>query len=551
MARDSQGRRFNNATAPVRQAPYLLLLALAAFAQFISLELWVESSRAQLMWLPGAVLLCALLSLGWRHWLPAVLAVGMGALVVLLVLSVPSPALVLGLFGQLLLVVPAAYALAWARVSARGETLASFRWLGWFVLLCVVLLPALGASWAAFVAGQPEAGNGAEGWLNVALSHCASYVLVVPAYLGLHDDARQRGGARWRPYNLALITAMATAFAIACWVPFHHAPLLRPFLLLLAFTLLVWSLLLFGAAGAFTALLTLSLICMQASNVGLLPFSDQDGYGSVLSIQIWTIGMALALLSLSAVAEQRAGLRRSLTQAYARLSDLTGRMLLVQEEERTRIARDLHDDINQSVAAISIQISALKRELDAAPRARLAEIQVQLLAVSDDIRRLSHDLHPSILRFTSLAASLIALCESHTDPSGLRVECAIHEDMALNNDQKLNLFRIAQEAIHNVESHARASHARLSLSRDGEHIVLQVDDDGIGIPEDLRRRLGGGLGMISMEERTRSLGGTFQMMRLASGGSRLEVRLPIRGPVPPPRAEGGDVAPGVVLNPDP
>jgi len=173
-----------------------------------------------------------------------------------------------------------------------------------------------------------------------------------------------------------------------------------------------------------------------------------------------------------------------------------------------------------------------------------------LLAVSDDIRRLSHDLHPSILRYTSLAASLIALCESHTAPSNLRVDCAIHEDMALNNEQKLNLFRIAQEAIHNVESHARATVALLSLSRDGEDIVLRVDDDGIGIPEDLRRRMGGGLGMISMEERARSLGGTFQVMRMAEGGSRLEVRLPIRGAAPSPHLEDGSPS-AIILSPDP
>ncbi|HVK52799.1 MAG TPA: histidine kinase [Pseudoxanthomonas sp.] len=536
--------------AQLGQSPYLLLVALAAFAQFISVELWVESSRAQLLWLPGAVLMCALLALPWRHWPLAVAAIGLGALCVLLALSAPWPALLVGLIGQLLLVVPVGYVLVRTRDATRGETLASYRWLGVFLLLAIIVLPILGATWAEWISNRLDASGHPGGWLNLALSHSASYVLVVPAFLGLRENGTRQTGTPWRSYNLALITAMATAFAIACWVPFHHAPLLRPLLLLLAFTLLVWSLLLFGAAGAFTALLTLSLICMQASNVGLLPLQDQDGYAGVLSIQIWAIGMALALLSLSAVAEQRAGLRLSLTQAYARLSDLTGRMLLVQEEERARIARDLHDDINQSVAAISIQISALKKDLESAPRARLAEIQEQLLSVSDDIRRLSHDLHPSILRFTSLAASLIALCESHSAPSGLRVDCAIHEDMALSNEQKLNLFRIAQEAIHNVESHARARSVQLSLSRDGEDVVLRVDDDGIGIPEDLRRRLGGGLGMISMEERARSLGGTFQMMRLLGGGSRLEVRLPIRGSLVTPR-HSTDLPSTVALDQDP
>jgi two-component system sensor histidine kinase UhpB len=81
-------------------------------------------------------------------------------------------------------------------------------------------------------------------------------------------------------------------------------------------------------------------------------------------------------------------------------------------------------------------------------------------------------------------------------------------------------------------------------------VVLRVDDDGIGIPEDLRRRLGGGLGMISMEERARSLGGTFQMMRLLEGGSRLEVRLPIRGSLVTPR-HSTDLPSTVALDQDP
>lgn len=525
-----------------------LLTALSAFAQFVSVELWIESSRAQLLWLPGAVLMCALLSLPWRYWPFTALAVWLGALLVMLVLHAPRVPVLAGLSGQLLMVVPATYVLALARSGTRGATLESYRWIGLFVLLAAIALPAMGASWAEFVFRRLGTDGHPGTWYNLALAQSASYVLLVPAYLGLRAATSGTPRLPWRWQNLLLIAGTATAFALACWVPFNHAPLARPFLLLLAFTLQVWSLLLFGAAGAFTALLTLSLICMQASNLGVPPMPDKDGYEAVLTIQAWSIAMGLALLSLTAVAEQRATLRLSLTNAYARLSDLTGRMLLVQEDERARIARDLHDDINQSLAAISIQISALKKELETAPRVRLADIQEQVLSVSGDIRRLSHDLHPSILRYTSLAASLVALSEAHTGSHGLEVVCTIHEDMVLSNEQKLNLFRIAQEAIHNVETHARASAARMSLSREKDEVVLRVDDNGIGIPEDMRQRVGSGLGMISMEERARSLGGSFQMVRLVQGGSRLEVRLPLDRPES--RASSTEAEPEVLLSPD-
>ena len=96
--------------------------------------------------------------------------------------------------------------------------------------------------------------------------------------------------------------------------------------------------------------------------------------------------------------------RASLETANARLRTLARVTLQVQEEERSRIARDLHDDISQSLAAISIEMSALRRTLHGTEQAHADEIQEGLLAVSEDVRRLSHDLHPSMLRYTSLAA---------------------------------------------------------------------------------------------------------------------------------------------------
>jgi len=220
--------------------------------------------------------------------------------------------------------------------------------------------------------------------------------------------------------------------------------------------------------------------------------------------------------------------RASLETANARLGALARVTLQVQEEERSRIARDLHDDISQSLAAISIELSTLRRALHGTEQAQAEEIQEGLLAVSEDVRRLSHDLHPSMLRYTSLASSLSALCEGHTLAGGLRVECEALQDIPLTEAQKLNLFRVAQEGIHNVKRHARASVARVSLLSAGDDVLLCVEDDGIGVSPGFVPGTSQGLGMVSIGERMRLLGGRFSLSRREGGGTRLEVRCPLR-----------------------
>lgn len=521
---------------------FLLLTAVALCAQLISVEIPAPAPRLHILWLPGAVLMCALLALPLRCWRLAVVATWLGACIALIPTGTPLPGSAIVMLGHCLLVVPASYLL----VRKRGpvEPLESYPWIGLFVAVAGLALPALSASWATYVgrefALQPYFG----GWSNIALAHSASYLLLVPAFIGVRRLATQslrHAGWNWR--NLGLIAILAVVFGFACWLPLTPSPLLRLLLLLVVFALLVWLLLLVGAAGAFIGLLALSVACLQACCIGAPYLPARDGHSIVPMIQIWGIAMAAALLSLTVIAEQRASLRLSLANANARLTELMGCMMLVQEEERARIARDLHDDINQSMASISIQISVLRKELEDPERQHLTEIQDQVLDVSSRVRQLSHDLHPSILRYTGLETSLTALCESHNMDGRLHVECIVNADIPLSNEQKLGLFRVAQEAIHNVVTHAQASHARISLTQTGNEVVLQVEDDGIGIPEDMSQRTGSGLGMISMEERAHSLGGHFSIMRKPEGGSRLEVHLPMESVVSP-SAPGDDPATG-------
>ncbi|MNV25871.1 Sensor histidine kinase LiaS [compost metagenome] len=230
---------------------------------------------------------------------------------------------------------------------------------------------------------------------------------------------------------------------------------------------------------------------------------------------------------LGALSEQKLSSHLKLQQAYRRLGEVTGRMLVVQEEERTRIARDLHDDVNQSLAAISICLSALRNQIPDAERRSVVELQEQLLTVSNDIRSISHELHPSILRFTGLASALDAFCIKRNARGALRVRCRIETPPRLSDDQELSLFRIVQEAVNNVDKHARASTAHVLVAVRGEQLLLRIDDDGVGMPAPSGTPPAPGLGMISMEERARLLGGTLEVSASPLGGTRVEVRFPL------------------------
>jgi two-component system sensor histidine kinase UhpB len=304
---------------------------------------------------------------------------------------------------------------------------------------------------------------------------------------------------------------------------------ITPLLALAPIPLLVWALIVFGVTGSSLAMLVVAVLGMQLGLEGRGPFALWSPERNLVTAQAWTLCTGFALLFLGALSEQKLSSHLQLQQAYRRLGEVTGRMLVVQEEERTRIARDLHDDVNQSLAAISIRLSALRNQVPTSERPSVVELQEQLLSVSNDIRSISHELHPSILRFTGLASALDAFCIKRNARGTLHLRCRIEDPPRLRDDQELSLFRIVQEAINNVDKHARASVAEVLVTVVGEQLLLRVDDDGVGMPTPCNGRAAPGLGMISMEERARLLGGALLVGRSPLGGTRIEVCFDLRG----------------------
>jgi PAS domain S-box-containing protein len=217
-------------------------------------------------------------------------------------------------------------------------------------------------------------------------------------------------------------------------------------------------------------------------------------------------------------------------RAEKEISALSARLITAQEEERTRLARELHDDVSQQIAAVSIAMSNLKKEI---PREysslcdRSARIQTKLVQVAESIRRLSHDLHPAILQHSGLSAALRTYCSEFGSLTGIRVSFKTEELFhAVPSNVALGLYRIVQEALQNVLKHAQATEASVTLRCSAGTLSLVVADAGVGI--DLNQTCGSlGLGLISIRERARLLNGTIEIKTQPNQGTTLTLKVPV------------------------
>ncbi len=487
----------------------------------------LPGGAVHLFWLPGPLLLGWLLSLPLQQWREALLAASVGSLVALLLVPADAYARVLASLGEFAMV--AVFAWALVRWQQQRPLLEGYRDLTLFLLLGCVLLPLCAAWWYAVSTGSQLAS--VQGLRTLAMGHAVSYLLVVPAVINLGRSIRSPQRRQGWHLNAAALAAVLLALLVLLWTVDWRDGVVTPLLSLAPVPILVWALIVFGVAGASVGMLLVAVLGTVLGQYGLGPFGFWSPERNLLTAQAWTVGTGLALLFLGALSDQKMSSRIKLHRAYQRLGEVTGRMLVVQEEERTRIARDLHDDINQSLAAISIRMSALRHQLPDRERPIVTELQDQLLAVSNDIRSISHELHPSILRFTGLASALDAFCNKRNARGSLRLCCSIDCAPRLGEDSELSVFRIVQEALNNVDRHARASVADVRINVLGNDVVLRVDDDGVGMPSSGSARAPG-LGLISMEERARLLGGSLQVSQSPLGGTRVEVRFPVPGTRP-------------------
>ncbi len=235
------------------------------------------------------------------------------------------------------------------------------------------------------------------------------------------------------------------------------------------------------------------------------------------------------------VETELAGSRTALEGSRAELRRVIGRLVTAEEEARRRISQELHDDLCQRLAALALGLKAVRRQLPEGDsrRRELDELGGDLGNAAEDLRRLSHDLHPAILERRGLADALRDHCEEVERRCSLPVRFTLQGArggiVSLPSALSLGLFRIAQEALANAVRHAGAQEVHVALEIEAEAVYLSVADDGGGFePEEVRRR--GGLGLAGIDERAQLLGGRCRITSATGAGTEVRVFVPLPAP---------------------
>jgi PAS domain S-box-containing protein len=223
--------------------------------------------------------------------------------------------------------------------------------------------------------------------------------------------------------------------------------------------------------------------------------------------------------------------QETLEEYQRQLQELTAGLLTAQEDASRALARELHDRFSQELSAVGTQLYSLQEQVsdNGALSYQLRELGKQVARLAEDIHRTSRELHPGVLEDLGLAPALEDECDAFEQRTGISTLLNTeHAPSSIRKDISLCLYRIAQESLTNIAKHAAGVRvARVILSEDSGEAVLRVEDDGSGFEvQDARKK--GGLGLISMEERVRLVGGSVTLRSEGGKGSVVEVRVPLR-----------------------
>jgi signal transduction histidine kinase len=244
------------------------------------------------------------------------------------------------------------------------------------------------------------------------------------------------------------------------------------------------------------------------------------------------VELLMALANQIAVGVENARLYDELARREQLRGDLLDKAITAQEEERKRIARDLHDDTSQSLSALIYSVEAAEAKCtEASIRQTLAHMRIVLTQTLDGVHKLIHDLRPSMLDHLGLFVALRWYAETHLQPAGMRLRIDERGNLRRPPSKiETALFRVGQEAINNVARHSGARNVRMKFEQQNGNLNIEIQDDGIGF--DLsqveysaeRQR---GLGLAGMQERVGLLGGHIQILSNPGHGTQIVIDVPM------------------------
>ena len=513
--------------------PILVSAAYYLGAQ-IGFALQSPNAPQSVLWLPNSILLAVLVIEPFKKW-PAYLAAAFPAQM-LVSAGNGAPPLTLALLFLTNCADASLGAFLVRRVTGSREP---FKFDG---LAATVIFVAFGAALPTVLLSFADAGISiATGWSNDyyaafvtrARSNVLTHLIVVPAIVDLM-------GLNWRRIRAPRVaegTALTALLLVTCGVAFSRSAGSPGFAAVLytPLPLLLWAAFRFGPGGIGGGALLVSMVASWNVIHGRGPFSSRSPVEEVVSLQLFLLASTLPLLCLSAVIRERdrASLavqasESALRDSYARVRELAGKLITGQEMERSRIARDMHDDLNQKLAALSLSISAIRRRSPEASETddALRELQQRTSEVIGQVREFAYDLHPGMLDHVALLPTLRTYCADFGRQHGFDVHFSADESLApLSRDVAVCLYRVLQEGLRNIANHAGVRNASVSLTQATKVVELTIVDLGRGFDPNVgaARR---GLGLLSIEERARLVGGTVRITSMRDAGTTLQLQVP-------------------------
>ncbi len=470
-------------------------------------------------WPPNAILLAALLLAPRKAWWTFFLAV-----------------LPVHMFAQLQVGVPAWTAMGWfitnsfeafigayciTKFSDSEKRFDSPRGIFVFVIFGVLVAP-LSTSFLD-AAAVVITGWGRDYWhlgLERFFTNALAVLTIVPpvVLLGAKNKFRVREISAPRWFEFVLL--MGATVLVSLWVfgPLPPQPATAPTLMYLPLPFLVWAAMRFGLTGLSLSLFSLNLISTWYATHGLEPFPYASLLQNILSLQILFCLVAVALMFLSAVMTEARRTQQS-------LRSMSGNLVKAQEQERHRIARELHDNLGQELALVEITLDRLIEKSDPSLKPELSDLSGRVSAISGATREISHGLYPAVLEYLGLQKALAKLCDDVQRGKDLSVDLTVGKlPDRFQPEISVCLYRVAQETLHNIITHSHARNVQVELTSRHGRILLVIIDDGVGFDVNHEKA---GLGLVSMRERIRAIGGYIHISSFQKAGTLIEVQVPI------------------------
>ena len=368
-------------------------------------------------------------------------------------------------------------------------------------------------------------------WINVT----ASLIIFVPAILvcvtrGCHW---LRGLSPLKATEGTLLAVSLLAITFQVYGRVYVVGDVPPSIYLIPLPILLWAAIRFGSVG--TCLSITAFVCVSSwcAYMGEGPFLRSISISRVTVLQVGWVMFSAPLLCLTAVVSERKAALEDVKRAHAELQQFTPRLISAQEKEKKRIARDLHDDIGQRLALLKNGLDMLDQTIPferAAEHAQMRSLLTQLDELVIDVHNISHQLHSSKLALLGLSVALKGVCQQLADQYGIVIDLTTQKlPKTLPEELSLCFYRTAQEGLMNALKHSESRRIDVSLDCRGQILRMRIKDFGIGFDPSIS---GNGLGLITMQERLRMVGGVLRVNSVQGKGTELEAEAEIRYAAP-------------------